>query len=344
MKLDAETSAKIAGFGLICAFFVALLHVPQPMPVDTSTPAWWLFHLTAETFGRLGVPFYFVAAGFFLARHYGESSWWCRETSKRMASLLVPFVVWLALWNAEEGALAVLSNLRSGAPLSEGFPSGGALLSRLGINPFDYPSDIPLWFLRSLLLYVVASCALFPALKRTGPLLPATVLVLSMALRLSDGSSEACRFLSRFVSLHGLFYFLVGASLALGVLRMPARNILFAFAGAAGAVGLFASQFLAARNIVWWGGLHELSLPLALLAAWRVFPSVSWPRSLTSLTFPVYVLHVLVIRALDVVMYGDTSCAGIVVKYAAVSALTLAAAAAIRKFLPRCHSFLFGGR
>ena len=220
MKLDAETSAKIAGFGLICAFFVALLHVPQPVPVDTSTSAWWLFHLTAGTFGRLGVPFYFVAAGFFLARHYGESSWWRRETAKRMTSLFVPFVVWLALWNAEEGALAVLSNLRSGASLFEGFPSGGALLVRLGINPLDYPSDIPLWFVRSLLLYVIASCVFFPALKRTGPLLPAMVLVFSTALRLSGGSSEVCRFLTRFVSLHGLFYFLVGASLALAAMVM----------------------------------------------------------------------------------------------------------------------------
>ena len=344
MKLDAETSAKIAGFGLICAFFVALLHVPQPMPSDPSTSAWWLVRLTAGTIGRLGVPFYFVAAGFFLARHFGEYSWWRRETSKRMASLLVPFAIWLALWNVEEGALAMLSNLRGGTPLLEGFPSGGALLARFGINPFDYPSDIPLWFVRSLLLYVIASCALFPALKRTGPLLPAMVLVLSTALRLSDGSSEACRFLTRFVSLHGLFYFLVGASLALGVLRMPARNIPFAFALAVGVVGLFASQFLAARNIAWWGVLHELSLPLALLAAWRAFPSVSWPRSLTSLTFPIYVLHVFVIRALDVLMYGDMSCAGIVAKYTAVSALTLAVAVAIRKFLPRFHSFAFGGR
>lgn len=344
MKLDSGTSLKIAGFGLVCAFLVALLHVPQPMPADPSTSAWWLFHLTAGTVGRLGVPFYFVAAGFFLARHYGESSWWRRETSKRMASLLVPFVVWLALWNAEEGALALLSNLRSGVPLSEGFPTGGALLSRFGINPFDYPSDIPLWFVRSLLLYVVASCVLFPALKRTGPLLPAAVLVLSTALRLSDGSSEVSRFLTRFISLHGLFYFLVGASLALGVLRMPARNIFFASAGAAGVAGLFASQFLVARNIVWWGVLHELSLPLALLAAWRVFPSVSWPRSFTSLAFPVYVLHVFVIRVLDVVMYGNVSCTGIVVKFVAVSAISIAVAAAIRLLLPRFHCFAFGGR
>ena len=103
------------------------------------------------------MPFYFVAAGYFLARHFGEHSWWRHETSKRLRSLLVPFILWLLMWNAVEGALALASNVRSGVAATEGFPSGWALLTCLGINPFDYPSDIPLWFVRSLLLYAVAS-------------------------------------------------------------------------------------------------------------------------------------------------------------------------------------------
>ena len=342
--LDVRTSSKIAGFGLVCAFFVVMLHVPQPLPVDSSSSAWWLVHLTAGTFGRLGVPFYFVASGFFLARHSAEPSWWRRETVKRLSSLMVPFVLWLTLWNVAEGVLAVLSNFRSGANLIDGLPYGWALLTRLGIDPFDYPSDIPLWFVRSLLLYVAASCVLIPALKKAGFVLPAAVLILSAALRLADGSSDVCRFLSRFVSLHGLFYFLVGASLSLGVLRMPAKNAFWAIFCAAGVVGLFASQFLAACNVSWWGVLHEFSLPFALLAAWRVFPHVAWPSSLTSLTFPVYVLHVFVIRALDIAMYGDMSCPGLVLKFIVVCVVSLLAAAMSRRCLPRFHSFAFGGR
>ena len=342
--LDAGTSSKIAGFGFVCAFLVVMIHVPQPVPVDSSTPAWWLFRLTAGTFGRLGVPFYFAASGFFLARHFGEPSWWRNETVKRVASLLVPFLLWLALWNAAEGALAVLSNLRSGAAATAGFPTGRALLARIGISPFDYPSDVPLWFVRSLFLYVAASGILLPMLKRAGLALPAAMLALSAALQLVGGESDACRFLSRFVSLHGLFYFLVGASLSMGVLRMPQRSALTALACAAGVVGLFASQFLAAWNVAWHGVLHELSLPLALLAAWRAFPCVSWPRSLTSLTFPVYVLHVFAIRALDVAMYGRLSCAALMVKYVAASVISLGAAMALRAMLPRFHALAFGGR
>lgn len=342
--LDARTSSKIAGFGLVCAFLVVMIHVPQPVPSDPATPAWWLVHLTAGTLGRLGVPFYFVASGFFLARHFGEPSWARHETAKRVKSLLVPFLLWLLLWNAMEGTLAALSNLRRGAAATAGFPSGTALLARLGIDLLDYPSNIPLWFVRSLFLYVAASGVLLPALRKAGLALPAALLALSTALRLAGDDAAACRFLTHFVSVHGLFYFLMGASLSLGIFRAPAKSALCAFLGAAGTVGLFASQFLAARNVAWWGALHELSLPLALLAAWRAFPEVSWPRSLTSLTFPVYILHVFAIRALDIAMYGHRSCAALVFKFVAVSVATLGAAAASRAVLPRFHSFAFGGR
>ena len=344
LALDAKTSSKIAGFGLVCAFLVIMLHVPQPVPVDASTPAWWLVHLTAGTLGRLGVPFYFVASGFFLARHYGEPSWWRRETVKRVSSLFVPFMLWLSLWNAMAGLLAVCANIRCGAAATAGFPSGAALLVRLGLYPFDYPSDVPLWFVRSLFLYVAASGVLLPLLKKMGLVLPAVLLGVSTALRFVGGDSDVGRLLTRFVSLHGLFYFLMGASISFGIVRMPTRKTWLAFGCVAGVVGLFASQFLAAQNVAGWGALHELSLPLALLAAWRAFPLVSWPRSLTSLAFPVYVLHVFAIRALDTVMYGDLSCAGLVLKYVMTSVASLGGAALVKAALPRFHSFAFGGR
>ena len=341
--LDRATSSKIAAFGFVCAFLVAAIHVPQPIPSDAATPVWWLYHMTAGTFGRLAVPFYFVVAGFFLARHFGEPSWWRREASKRLRSLLVPFILWLLMWNAVEGALALASNVRSGVAATEGFPSGWALLTRLGLNPLDYPSDIPLWFVRSLLLYAAASGVLLPAIRRFGVSLPVAVLAVSAVSRLPCCHSGAWLFLSRFVSVHGLFYFLVGASLAMGVVTSP-HDRAVAVLSVAGVVGLFLSQFLAARGVAGWGVLHELSLPLALFAAWRLFPSVSWPRAVTSLTFPIYILHVFAVRVLDVAMYGRLSCAALVVKYAAVCVMSIAAAAVFRVILPRFHAIAFGGR
>ena len=341
--LDRATSSKIAAFGFVSAFLVAAIHVPQPIPTDTATPAWWLYHLTAGTFGRLAVPFYFVTAGFFLARHIGEGSWWRRETLKRLRSLLVPFVLWLLLWNATEGVLAVGSNLRSGVSLTKGFPSGLALLTCLGLNPFDYPSDIPLWFVRSLLLYAAASGVLLVAIRRFGVALLVVVLAISAAVRLPGCDSGAWLFLTRFVSMHGLFYFLVGAALAMGVVSPP-RGRVAATLSAAGVAGLFLSQFLAARGVAGWGVLHELSIPPALFAVWSRFPSVSLPRAVTSLTFPVYILHVFAVRVLDVAMYGKIGCAVLAAKYVAVCAMSVAAAAVFRALLPRLHAFAFGGR
>ena len=117
--LDRAVSSKIAAFGFACAFLVAAIHVPQPVPSDASQPAWWLYRMTAGTFGRIAVPFYFVVAGYFLARHFGEDSWWRRETAKRLRSLFVPFALWLLLWNAAEGALALASNVRAGAAVRD---------------------------------------------------------------------------------------------------------------------------------------------------------------------------------------------------------------------------------
>ncbi len=344
LELDRETSLKIAAFGFVCSFLVAAIHVPQPIPADPEMPAWWLYRLTAGTFGRLAVPFYFVVAGFFLARHFGEDSWWRREAAKRLRSLLVPFVIWLLLWNAMEGGLAAASNIRDGAPAIEGFPSGWGLLSCFGVNPFGYPSDVPLWFVRSLLLYVAASEILLPALRRFGVALPAMVLAVSAAARLPACESGIWLFLTRFVSVHGLFYFLVGAALAMGVATSLQCSRAVTALSVAGIAGLFLSQILAAHGVAVWGVLHELSIPFALLAAWRIFPSVSWSKAITSLTFPIYILHVFAVRALDVVMYGKTGCLALTVKYVAVCVLSTAAAAASRALLPRFHAFAFGGR
>ena len=342
--LDGRTSSKIAAFGFVCAFLVVSIHVPQPFPSGPDLPAWWLCRLTAGTFGRLAVPFFFAAAGFFLARRFGEPGWWRRAVATRARSLLVPFFFWLLAWDALCALLAGAANLRDGLPAASGFPRGAALLAFAGLDPFDYPANIPLWFLRSLFLYAVASRVLLPALERVGPALPAALLVASAALRLADGDAAAVRFLDRFVSLQGLAFFLAGASLAMGRLRLPRPGLPAGLLGAAGWAGLFASQFLAARGVAWNGALHELSLAPALLAAWRLFPAVAWPKGVTSLAFPVYVLHVFAIRVLDVAVYGVSSCGGLVLKYAAVCVATAAAAAVSKTFLPRFHSFAFGGR
>ena len=48
------------------------------------SPAWWLFHLTAGTFGRLGVPFYFVVSHKYFGEKHVKA---CRDVKEYLRTL-----------------------------------------------------------------------------------------------------------------------------------------------------------------------------------------------------------------------------------------------------------------
>ena len=79
-KIDSDTSNKMANMGFLCAIFIVLLH--SGCGGITS----------------VAVPYFFLAAGYFLAGHFGEEGWWRREVCKRVRSLLVPMWIWGAVF------------------------------------------------------------------------------------------------------------------------------------------------------------------------------------------------------------------------------------------------------
>ena len=341
--LGGATSRKIAAFGLACAFFVTMVHAGQPAPRDPTQADWWFFRMTAGVFGRLAVPFYFAAAGFFLARRAGEPGWWKRSLAKRWRTVAVPYFFWLAVWDVFAVSLALLHNWRTGAGSWTGLPAARDALAFAGLHPFREPFSVSLWFLRSLLLFVLAGPLLFRLLKRSG----AGVLVLLFALSAGCLSGVlpawADGLANRFVSVQGLSFFAAGAWLALSGTRLP-KGWPAATAGAAGFAGLAFSRWMLARGMAGAEAVHAFFLPAALLGAWRAMPSVRWPERLTACTFAVYLLHVFVLRLLLVVLYGETGCAVLLAKYCAGFGLALAAALALKRFFPRFSAFAFGGR
>jgi peptidoglycan/LPS O-acetylase OafA/YrhL len=341
--VSEATSLKLAAFGFVGAFFVTMIHAAQPVPGDPAQAGWWFYRLTAGVFGRLAVPFYFAVAGFFLARRAGEPGWWRREAAKRGRTLAVPYVFWLAVWDVFAVGLTMMGNARSGAGAWARLPSGWDALVFLGLHPFREPFDIPLWFLRSLLLFVVASPAVFALLRRFGAGFLAALFAVSLAA-VADGVPDWVRGLAtRFVSVQGLFYFSAGAWLALGGGRLP-KGRAAAFGAALGIPGLVFSQWMDSRGLAGAAVVHAFFLPWALLCAWRAMPSARWPRWLTGCTFAVYILHVFAIRLLDLGLYGRTDCGVLLFKYAVGFGLALGAALVSHRFFPRFSSFAFGGR
>lgn len=341
--VSVETSRKIAAFGLVCAFFVTMVHSGQPAPRDPALPEWWFFRMTAGVAGRLAVPFYFAVAGFFLARRAGEPDWWRRALAKRWRSIAVPYLWWLLLWDAFAVLLAVQGNWRTGAGAWTGLPAGWDALAFAGLHPFQEPFSVSLWFLRSLLLFVLASPVLFALLRRAGAGALAALFALSVGCLAGILPAWADGLANRFVSVQGLSFFAAGAWLALSGARLP-KGGPAAAAGVAGFAGLAFSRWMLARGMAGAEAVHAFFLPAALLGAWRAMPRVRWPGRLTDCTFAVYLLHVFVLRLLLVAVYGKTGCAVLLFKYLAGFGLSLAAALALKRFFPRFSSFAFGGR
>ena len=90
-KIEPELSAKMANMGIVSAFLVVALHgyAMASMPAPGSV-SWWFYKLFKENFTDIAVPYFFLAAAFFLAGHFGEQGWFWREVCKRIRSLLVP--------------------------------------------------------------------------------------------------------------------------------------------------------------------------------------------------------------------------------------------------------------
>ena len=190
-KLAPTVSVKMANMGVLCAVFIVLLHSG------------------CGGMTRVAVPYFFLAAGYFLAGHIGETGWWHREVAKRVQSLLVPMWIW--------GAVSIMIELllQWGIRLT-GYDYHGEslsflyrLLKSLGVL-FTVNMGV-LWFVRMLFFLVVIS----PLLRGGGKSVNLLRLMIFAGLygwfELSDLEQGALwNFFEYGFSLRGLLYFSVG--------------------------------------------------------------------------------------------------------------------------------------
>jgi len=124
----AIDSCQFASMSFVAAVLIVLLHLGSH-DIDKIV--------------AIALPWFFLASGFFLAKHIGEANWYKIAIIKRLRSLVVPFYIWMLIYKA----LYIMMHYMSGSMDQHPF-DWNLCLYFTGFHPF-IPVQI-VWYLRTL--------------------------------------------------------------------------------------------------------------------------------------------------------------------------------------------------
>lgn len=349
-SVSEELSYKFKNMAIVCAILVVFIHV-RLGKVEAGSVLWWFSALIPQGISRIGVPFFFLASGYFLAGHIGESGWWKREVLKRIRTLLVPFIIWNALFLLEESGTSIVADLLAHRPFGTNalFIQHPELLL-LGFYPLESPPLFVTWYIRSLFALFFVSPVIVWALRRFPRVFILGVWALSNLVVVCHWYEWS--YLPRF-TWDGVAYFSAGIFLRLHPIRVEGRGL---WLGS----GIIALVLLALRvGQAYTGKLagipfNVLFIPFLMYVVWGLIPATPWAKGLTSLAFACYLLHLFVIRVLGRVIPAVAGGVGVAPEVCAVVVpwslivlsvpVTLLLGYALHRLFPKVTGVLFGGR
>jgi len=349
-KITKQMSDKIASLRFICAVMVVVIYATPAPPIDTWQ--WWFVEMfCANGLCRVAIPYFFFISGFLIAGHLRECAWYRREVSKRVRTLLVPYVSWIIIGIAVKTAVwcaLQLLQYQSGFRCPIYGPWWLCCLDTFGLNPFVNPGV--LWFVRDLFVLVLLSCVLWWVLRHAWicavVALASLVFVTSCYMPTLDVRWR--NFFEYFLSARALFWFSIGI---LGRFAHFDKQVNSIALGAVSIVFWFVRALLVKFGLVQIAALCDVSGTFMTFAFLVSLPPIRFPFALTQNAFPIYLMHIhflvlsiVLISAFGLRPYMRGSVALMFARVLFATMMSLSMAWFIRRRMPKVSSILFGGR
>ncbi len=287
-------SDRLAGMSFFCAVLIVMMHVGTA--ATPGTIQWWVFRFMGNCgLLRIAVPFFFLAAGYFLAKHLDEAGWYRRALKSRVKSLVVPYV----LWNILYWVFCLMLIKALGwigyvpASLNAETVRNANVLEVLGFGLFIHPMLGPTWFIRNLLVLIVLSPLVILAVRylRFGMIF-LLFLVNEICFYYVVGHPNMVQFILYTFSVEGLLYFAVGIFLREHPIVLPCGKGIgwCAFGcglGMIGVSGILEELGIRQWTMVLWGCF----IPLIMYGIWRLVPLEGLGRKMRHYAFPLYLIH-----------------------------------------------------
>jgi len=349
VQIDATVSARINMMRIVLITGIIFVHVPYDPAASPYEGTYggldWLRVFLADSLFRIGVPCLSAISGYLLF-HRGIEAFDYRRTLRTKAStILLPFL----LWNTAFLALVYIAQSRGigFGYLPDVVNATPRVLMNLGLAVESWPIDIPLYFLRDLLLCLVLSPLIALAVLRY-PRIALALMLAYAVLPLPNGI-----FLKKSI----LFGFSFGVAMALhriDIRRMDRFALPVTLAVLAMALGLSTALYAYGPDFpAWLDMLRGLAAIAGIFGAWAfsaLLIRTNAGKALSRLGglsfwvfcghYPLLVLFWMVWNRLGIAHYP--------LFYAASPVLALAILvsthAATRRFAPALHAILTGRR
>lgn len=373
-NLEQVESKAITWLRFPLAAAVVFIHAYGSYPLTPATGTMEAFRLFRELGSRvlpgMAVPAFFFLSGylFFAQVRRFTAGVYLHKLRRRATTLLVPYLLWnivalLAYWSDKN--LRPLLSGEAFVPLTDYFQRKGGWsifwcshdIGRDGSNWFGWPTyhltapiDVPLWFVRELMVLAVCSPLIYGVLKRMGWKFPAFLVLLYLLQVWPPFTGCSCT---------ALLFFSTGACVAVsrqGLVRL-CRPLRKTCCGGM-VVGIALLLFMPPVHPLIRHSVSLLYIFSSTVTAINLAASLASrkrfriPRPCTSAVFFIYAAHtILLLAATDRqlrALLPETAPWACTLRYLLCPMLTLsvciAANALLSRLLPRLHGLLTGLR